>query len=42
LLQSIHLAPIPSAVVDNDKRQRRVEKQISLDLKSVEMTKPST
>jgi hypothetical protein len=27
-LQSIHLAPTPSAIVDNDKCQQHVEKQI--------------
>jgi hypothetical protein len=42
LLESIHLAPVPSAVMENDKHQRHVEKQISPDLKSGEKTKPPT
>jgi hypothetical protein len=33
LLQSIHLAPAPSAAADNDERQRHIEKHISPDLK---------
>jgi hypothetical protein len=41
LLQSIHLAPAPNAVVNNDKHQRHVEKQISPDLKNGEKTKLS-
>jgi hypothetical protein len=40
-LQSIHLGPAPSAIVDIYKRQRHVEKQISLDLKNNEKTKLS-
>jgi hypothetical protein len=39
LFQCIHLAPAPSTVVDNDERQRHVEKLISLDLKNGEKTK---
>jgi hypothetical protein len=42
LLQSIHLAPAPNAIVDNDKRRRHVEKQISPDLKNGEKTKLAT
>jgi hypothetical protein len=38
MLQSTHLAPAPSAVVDNDGHQRHVEKQISPDLKNDEKT----
>jgi hypothetical protein len=33
LLQSIHLAPAPSAAADNDESHRHVEKQILPDLK---------
>jgi hypothetical protein len=38
VLQSTHLAPAPSAAVDNDGHQRHVEKQISPDLKNDEKT----
>jgi hypothetical protein len=38
VLQSIHLAPAPSAAVDNDGHQRHVEKQILPDLKNSEKT----
>jgi hypothetical protein len=34
--------PGPSTVVDNDKRQRHVEKQISPDFKNGKKTKPAT
>jgi hypothetical protein len=40
-LQSIHLASAPSAVADNDKHWRHVEKQISPDQKNGEKTKMS-
>jgi hypothetical protein len=40
-LQCIRLAPAPSVAVENDNRQRHVEKQISLDRKNSEKTKPS-
>jgi hypothetical protein len=38
LLQSIYLAPAPSIAVDNNKHQRHVEEQISLDLMNDEKT----
>jgi hypothetical protein len=42
LLQSTHLAPVTSSVVDNDERQQHdVERQISPDLKNNEKTKQS-
>jgi hypothetical protein len=37
-LQSNHLAPDPSVAAENDRRQRYVEKQISLDLMNGEKT----
>jgi hypothetical protein len=38
VLQNTHLAPAPSAVVDNNGHQRQVEKQISPDLKNSKKT----
>jgi hypothetical protein len=38
VLQSTHLAPATSSVMDNDGYQRHVEKQISPDLKNGEKT----
>jgi hypothetical protein len=40
-LQCIRLIPASSVAVENDNRQRHVEKQISLDLKNIEKTKLS-
>jgi hypothetical protein len=37
-LQSTHLASAPSATVENDRRQRHVEKHISPDLINGEKT----
>jgi hypothetical protein len=42
LLQSIHLTLAPSTVVDNEKRHRHIEKQISPDLKNGEKIKLPT
>jgi hypothetical protein len=39
LLQSIRLVLVPNAAVDNDRRQRHNEKEISPDLKNGEKTK---